>query len=138
MTFQAEAIAKSGIQNSWTIKSYKQTAECSVPPEFNGPGKGFSPEDLYAQALTNCFIGTFKVYAENSKLTFDDLKVETSLEVNLNENKKVVMKSCQMVIQLANPSQADKAELLVKKTFESGFILNSVKTEINYQLHIQN
>lgn len=135
--FKAEAQAHSGLQTSWTINSYSQETSCAIPPEFNGPGSGFSPEDLFAQALTNCLIGTFKVYAENSKMIFDQIKVQTKLSVDTNESRKVVMKKCHLAIFLTNPSNVDKAQLLIKKSFESGFILNSVKTEMTYNLVIQ-
>lgn len=137
LIFKAEALAECGIQRSWTMNSYTKEASCSVPPEFNGPGSGFSPEDLFAQALTNCLIGTFKVYAENSKMIFDQIKVQTELSVDTNESRKVVMKKCHLAIFLTNPSNVDKAQLLIKKSFESGFILNSVKTEMTYNLVIQ-
>lgn len=134
--FKAEAQAECGIQTSWTINSYSKETSCAIPPEFNGPGNGFSPEDLFAQALTNCLIGTFKVYAENSKLTFDQIRIQTALSVDTNDSRKVVMKKCHLKIQLVNPSNIDKGQLLIKKSFESGFILNSVKTELTYNLVI--
>ena len=137
MYFQAESLTQSGVQKTWTVTSKTSqndwTATCAVPPEFNGPGGGFSPEDLFAQALTNCFVATFKVYAENSKLDYDSLSAESVLTVDLDENKKPVMKKLKLVVSVLNPSNQDKAELLAKKAFQSGFILNSVKTEIEYE-----
>jgi len=137
LVFKAEAHAHCGIQTSWTMQSYSKETSCSVPPEFNGPGDGFSPEDLFAQALTNCLIGTFKVYAENSKMMFDQIKVQAELCVDTTESRKVIMKKCHLKIFLTNPTNIDKAQLLIKKSFESGFILNSVKTEMTYNLVIQ-
>ncbi len=137
LVFKAEAHSISGVQSSWTMNSYSKETSCAIPPEFKGPGNGFSPEDLFAQALTNCLIGTFKVYAENSKLTFDQIKIQTELSVDTNESRKVCMKKCHLEIQLINPSSPEKALLLIKKSFESGFILNSVKTELTYNLVIQ-
>ncbi len=134
LEFKAVASTLSGIQSTWLVQSNPFELTCAIPPEFNGPGGGLSPEDLFAQALTNCLIATFKVYAENSKLTFQDLKVNTQLIVDQNESKKTVMKLCQFQIQIKNPSNSEKATLLIKKAFESGFILNSVKTELSYQL----
>lgn len=134
LNFKAEAVTKHGIQQNWTIQSYGNEAQLAIPPEFNGPGGGFSPEDLFAQALTNCLIATFKVYAENSKLTFEDLKVNADLTVDFNENKKTVMKKCHLNVVLKGASQPEKGTLLIKKAFESGFILNSVKTELSYSL----
>ncbi len=136
LEFKASAHTISGIQNTWTVESYNHKIQCAIPPEFSGPGGGLSPEDLFAQALTNCLIATFKVYAENSRLTFDKLNVETHLCVDQNENKKTVMKSCKFHVQIQNPSSADKAQILIQKAFDSGFILNSVKTELSYELAI--
>ncbi len=137
MLFQAESSTQSGVQKTWTITSKTSqdnwTATCAVPPEFNGPGGGFSPEDLFAQALTNCFVATFKVYAENSKLDYEGLNASSTLTVDLDENKKPVMKKLKLSVSILNPSNQEKAELLAKKSFQSGFILNSVKTEIEFE-----
>lgn len=138
LQFKAQSQSQAGIQTNWSIESYGHTALCAVPAEFGGPGGGFSPEDLFAQALTNCFVATFKVYAENSKLIFSDIKVKTDLTVAMNENKKVTMQKCHFNVNLHQTLQPEKAELLIKKAFESGFILNSVKTELSYELHIHN
>ena len=69
----------------------------SIPPEFKGSGGGFSPEDLFNQTLANCFAATFKVYAENSKLTFADVVVEAKLAVDMDDNKKAMMKEFYLV-----------------------------------------
>ncbi|MBC7457338.1 MAG: OsmC family protein [Bdellovibrionaceae bacterium] len=136
LQFKAKGHSPSGIQKVWSIESYGQQALCAIPSEFGGPGGGFSPEDLFAQALTNCFIATFKVYAENSKLTYSNIHVDTNLTVNMNDTKKVSMHSCHFDIRLYQTLQPEKAELLIKKSFDSGFILNSVKTELSYSLQI--
>jgi organic hydroperoxide reductase OsmC/OhrA len=136
LQFKAQSHAHAGIQTNWSVESYGHKALCAVPPEFGGPGGGFSPEDLFAQALTNCLVATFKVYAENSKLIFSDIKVDTNLVVAMNENKKITMEKCHFIVNLHQTLQPEKAELLIKKAFDSGFILNSVKTELSYELHI--
>jgi organic hydroperoxide reductase OsmC/OhrA len=134
--FIAASETKNGVGSTWSVESYGHKTICAIPPEFNGPGGGFSPEDLFAQALTNCLIATFKVYAENSKLTFEDLKVLTVLSVDQIENRKVIMKKCNFHVTMTGASSPEKAQLLIKKSFESGFILNSVKTELSYELHL--
>ncbi len=136
--FRAQAQTKNGIQQAWEVQSYGHTVVCAIPPEFNGPGGGFSPEDLFAQALTNCLVATFKVYAENSKLNFESMSVKTVLTVDQVEKRSVVMKKSHFVVNLKNVSSPEKAQLLIKKAFESGFILNSVKTELSYELSCDN
>lgn len=92
LEFNSETTSASGIQANWKTKSSDRESPMAIPPEFNGPGGGFSPEDLFNQALANCFVATFKVYAENSKLTFEDLIVNARLIVDHDESKRPVMK----------------------------------------------
>jgi hypothetical protein len=48
----------------------------------------------------------------------------------MDESKKPCMKKILMHIDLHKVSDLKKAELLVKKALDNGFILQSVKTEI--------
>jgi hypothetical protein len=134
--FKSETTAKAGMSSTWTTRSQYQETLISVPPEFNGPGGGLSPEDLFNQALTNCFVATFQVYAENSKLTFEDLIVSSKLIVDLDENRRPIMKEFFLTAQIHSPSNAERALLLAKKASESGFILNSVKTQCHFEFKI--
>ncbi len=134
--FKSETTAKTGMSSTWTTRSQYQETLISVPPEFNGPGGGLSPEDLFNQALTNCFVATFKVYVENSKLTFEDLIVSSKLIVDLDENRRPIMKEFFLTAQIHSPSNAERALLLAKKASESGFILNSVKTQCHFEFKI--
>jgi organic hydroperoxide reductase OsmC/OhrA len=134
--FTAHTHSSSGIQKTWNTEASMQTSVCAVPPEFAGPGGGLSPEDLFNQALANCFVGTFKVFAQNSKLEFTKVEVSSDLIVDLDENKKPVMKEFYLVAKIYNPNQADKAMLLAQKASQSGFILNSVKTKCHFDFQI--
>ena len=65
MKFEAEAHATPGASTQWTAQTdLLPPIPSAIPPEFMGPGGGYSPEDLFALALLNCLIATFKVYAE--------------------------------------------------------------------------
>jgi organic hydroperoxide reductase OsmC/OhrA len=132
--FYAKAESKSGINTTWNIESQSRTNVCAIPPEFEGPGGGFSPEDLFAQALTNCFIATFKVYAEKSKINFKNLEVKTELIANLSENKKPIMKNCKLIVKIFGCENLERTKTIAEKAFNSGFIINSVKTEMELDL----
>ena len=136
LTFQTKATAESGIATRWVIDSMGHQAECAIPPEFEGPGGAFSPEDLFAQSLTNCFLGTFKVMAEKSKLSFQTIDLNGLLVMDRDDAKRPVMKAFTLQIKLTSPSDPVRATNLVKKAMEAGFILNSVKTSISYQLEL--
>ncbi len=134
LQFNATAYAACGIANTWRSRSDATELKVAVPPEFEGPGGGLSPEDLYAQALTNCFVATFTVLAENSRVTYSALNVESTLLVDRDEAKRPVMKEIHLRITLSDATDPARATRLVDKALQGGFILNSVKTKITHEL----
>lgn len=134
--FSCEASATSGMATSWSTTAQGIKNTLSIPREFEGPGGALSPEDLFSQALTNCFVATFKVYAQMSRLEFDSVSASSLLVVDLNEAKKPVMKSIKVSVTITRPSNPEKALSLAEKTARSGFILNSVKTECSFEFLI--
>ena len=135
--FLAKTVAPSEMQSQWSSKT-DEGMECpvAIPPVFEGPGKGLSPEDLFHLSLTNCFIASFKVYAHHSKLQFDDLSVESKLIVDLDEAKFPVMKDFFLDAKIKNPSNPEMALHLAKRASELGFILNSVKTVCHFSYEV--
>jgi organic hydroperoxide reductase OsmC/OhrA len=136
LVFEARSESKAGIQATWRSTSGDFSNLLAVPPEFEGPGGGLSPEDLYNQALTNCFVATFKVYAEKSKLEFEGLETYSQLTVDLDEQKRPVMKEFHLKVKIFRPSNEERVLLLAKKASQSGFILNSVKTQCHFDFEV--
>ncbi len=136
VNFQSSATASGDPLEPWLIQSGAHSAMVSIPPEFGGQGGGFSPEDLFLQALINCFIGTFKVYAKGSKIYFTNLEVSGNLKIDLNSSGAVRMQTCDLKIDIFDVEKPDRVKALVEKVFRDGFILNSVKTEIHHSLVI--
>ncbi len=135
-SFETEASVAQGTQSVWKSRSADHEVTVAIPPEFAGPGGALSPEDLYAQALMNCFVGTFKVLAENSKLSFESVDVRGTLLVDLDEKRRPCMHGFHFKINLAHPSDEARAQRLIDKALHSGFILNSVKTAITHEVSI--
>ena len=135
--FKASSSSLSGISTHWNGESSSFPVGLSIPPEFEGPGGALSPEDLFCLALTNCFLATFKVYAEYSKLSYGEISLSSELFVDLDENKKPVMKRFHSLVTIKGVGQSDRALVIAKKTAQSGFILNSVKTECHFEFDIQ-
>ena len=48
--------------------------------------------------------------------------------------KKVCMKKFALKVFITGASNPDKAKLLAEKAFKNGFILNSVKTDLSFEL----
>lgn len=138
MLFKVSAVSPSGIQTTWNSESeqYPTQTVMAIPPEFNGPGGGFSPEDIYAMALTNCFVATFKVFAEKSRLQFKDIKIQSTLSVDRNEKGQPWMAKVALHIELTGVSQKENAQRLLEKTSQGCMILNSVLTEKSFEFNI--
>ncbi|MBC7467027.1 MAG: OsmC family protein [Bdellovibrio sp.] len=136
LEFSSQASATGDFEKTWPITSGSIQAICSIPTEFGGAGGGFSPEDLFLQALMNCFIGTFKVYAKASRITFSQLNIKGQLTVDQNDSKSMCMKKALLSIEVHGVDRPDRIETIVAKTLRDGFILNSVKTEIQHELII--
>ncbi len=134
--FEGSAEASQGMKTNWEVEASGFKEMCAVPVEFEGQGGSFSPEDFFLLALENCFVATFKVFSEYSKLTFEKLKINSKLVVDKDPAGSPMMSKIDFDITLTGVSDEKRALLLVKKTLENGFILRSVKTEITHTINI--
>lgn len=136
--FEFNATANDVFAESWSSVSYDyEGVRCDIPRKFNGMGQGFSPEEFFGLSMLNCFVATFKFYANQSDLKFEKLKAESSLTVDRNESGEPCMKSFQAVITLHNVSDVVVAQKLFLEAQKNCFILNSVKTESDFSLVIK-
>ena len=138
MNFEAESTAKAGIQQTWNAKadSYPPIIS-SIPAEFGGPGGGYSPEDLFALALVNCLIATFKVYAEKSNVVYDEIKAHAKLTLDKDPaGASLLMTQVETTFDITGAQDKEK----VKKTLESSIqhcaVSNSIKSGKTYQINI--
>lgn len=138
LTFEVTAESPSGIQSAWETrtKSLNQDLTAAIPPEFDGPGEGYSPEDFYALALQNCFIATFKVFAEKSDLRFTKISTKAKLDVDRDSTGRPWMARLHLHVNLEGVTYKEKAQRLLDKTSQSCMILNSVKTEKSFDFII--
>ena len=137
-TYTAQSHSNAGIQERWTSQAGEMPAlTCAIPPEFEGPGQGTSPEDLYALALLNCFVATFKVFAEKSRVAFGSLNVTGTLTVDRDEKGVPWMAAFHLHAQVAGAEDAVRVRSLLEKTSRSCMILNSVKTEKSFTFEVQ-
>lgn len=136
--FKAQSQSPAGIQTQWTtsVSPFILDLACAIPPEFEGPGNGYSPEDFFLLAATNCFIATFKVFAEKSRLQYENLTIESQLIMDRNESGIPWMKSVLLRVNLVKPNQLDQAKRLMVKVSQNCFVLNSLKSEKTFELAI--
>lgn len=136
-TYTVSATAANGVASPWeTSGPAGVTLIGAIPPEFDGPGGGFSPEELYALALANCFVATFKVVAERSRMAFKQLDVRAALTVDLSPEGKPWMAAMNFHVALSGVENIEKAHRLLEKSTTSCLILNSVKTEKHFEFTV--
>ena len=140
LTFPVHADAREGTKTKWISRTGAageiSQIPCAIPPEFSGPGGGYSPEDLFALALVNCFIATFKVIASVSRLEYRKISGDAILTVDRNEAGKPWMAACSFEFTLEGVTDREKAERLLNKTTSQCLIWNSVHTQKSFKFSI--
>lgn len=126
--YQATAKATDD-SDDWTTASRGEFA-IGIPPEFGGQFDGPAPENYYAIALTNCYVATFKVMAENSGLDFESLAADGRLRLRPSDGTTVV-DSFSLDVTLRTEGTSRKANVLLERTEEHCFILQSVDFEVD-------
>lgn len=145
--YAVRAHSEAGMRSLWKSGVDAGTSpshlDCAIPPEFDGPGGGLSPEDLYALALLNCFVATFKVFAQKSRITFRGLEARGELTVDRGEDGVPWMAAFHLVVEVtlgeAGPDPAGARERLLgllEKTSRSCLIHQSVRTKVTFEWRV--
>lgn len=137
MKFEVDATATPGASSTWTAHADDLPPLISaIPPEFMGPGGGYSPEDLFAIALLNCLIATFKVYAEKSNLQFQQIKGKVNLTVDrLPGQTGFVMTQADIFFDISGASDREKAKKLLDGAIKDCAVSNSIKTGKTFNIN---
>ncbi|HRG87575.1 MAG TPA: OsmC family protein [Chitinophagales bacterium] len=108
------------------------TIDVATPPQFNKGMPGiWSPEHLFTAAVSSCFMTTFLAIAENFKLEFESLDIE-SKGVLEQVDGKFLMTKVLLYPKLVIKSGKDKerAERVLHKSEAACLISNSVKATV--------
>lgn len=137
-TFVVKARATSGVSQNWSSETEAGTAfTVAIPPQFQGPGTGVSPEDFYGLALLNCWLATFKVVAEKSRFEFASLEGEATLTTGKNEAGRLWIPTIHIKLVLSGVADEDKGRRLVEMASQHCLILNSVNTVKTWDLEVR-
>ncbi len=138
LSFTAQARASGeGVNGTWSSQSAGHEFNLAIPTEFDGPGGGISPEELYAMALLNCFIATFKVIAQLSKLEYQAVGGEISIVVEPGEDRVIRVPRAHIKAWLQGASTPERASLLLEKASKSCLIINSVNTVKTFEFELR-
>jgi uncharacterized OsmC-like protein len=138
MKFGVQANASSGIASQWTCQTdLLPPIPSAIPLEFMGPGGGYSPEDLFALAVVNCVIATFKVYCEKGKLSFQNIEGKAILTVDkLPSEPGFGMTQIDITLNVNGASDKEK----IKKTLETAIkdcaVSNSIKSGKTFHINV--
>jgi len=124
----------SDTSDSWTTDS-REELEVGIPPEFGGDFDGPAPENYYAVALTNCYVATFKVIANNSDIDFEELTAEGTLRLRPDDGDTVV-DSFDLDVALHTDEASRKTEILLERTEQHCFILDSVDFPVTVEADV--
>src|SRR5438128_2705095 len=126
LKFPAEGKAPSGIQTPWEMKSSTfPPISCAIPPEFAGPGGGYSPEELLGIAAISCLIATFKVFAEKTSLTFADISGNAVVIVDRPQGKSVGITQMEITLKVTGASNREKALQLLEEAKKNCLVTNA-------------
>jgi uncharacterized OsmC-like protein len=138
MSFEVMASATPGAQSQWDAKTeHLPPIRSAIPPEFMGPGGGYSPEDLFALALLNCLIATFKVYCEMSKTTFQEIHGKVKLTVDkLTGQSGFVFTEADVFFDITGATDPVKVRKLLDASIKDCAVSNSIKTSKTFHINI--
>ncbi len=103
----------------------------AAPAEFDGPGDQWSPETLFAAAVADCFILSFKAIAAASR--FDYRGISCEAEAKLDRVDKVTSFTEVKVIAsltVSTEDQVDRGLKLLEKAEHNCLITNSLKSTL--------
>ncbi len=138
MKFQVQAQAGAGSHTKWDAQTeHLAPISCAIPPEFMGPGGGYSPEDLFAISLLNCLIATFKVYAEKGKVSFQGICGKVGLTVDrIPGETGFAMTQAEVTFDITGASDVEKAKKLMDAAIKDYAVSNSIKTGKTFHINV--
>jgi len=111
--------------------------EVAPPLQFGGTGTNWSPEELLMAAVSNCFILSFKVISQASKLDWLSIECESTGTLDKVERKiKFTGVKTKATLKIANEANREKALKILNKSEEACLISNSLNCESHLECEI--
>jgi peroxiredoxin-like protein len=109
----------------------------AAPPEFDGPGDAWSPEQLLLAAVASCYLLTFRAVARASRLEFVSLSIETEGFVDrVNGVTRFTEIIVHPRVALAAAGDRERAERVLEKAERACLISASLETPIRLEAEI--
>lgn len=138
MKFEVRASASGGIKTPWTAQTdLLPPIPSAIPPEFSGPGGGYSPEDLFALSVLNCLIATYKVYCEKSQVLIGDIQGKATLTVDkLPGQTGFIFTQVDLTLDVRGAHDPEKARKLLDAAIKDCAATNSIKSGKTFHVNV--
>lgn len=137
MKFEVSSTGPSGVQTPIEASAENfSPIPCAIPPQFNGPGGGYSPEDLLALSLTTCLIATFKVFAEKSQFTYERIEASGFLTID-RVGGMVAISKIDVELTLYGAQDQQKGTALLQQAEKYCLVSNALKIEKKLSFHFK-
>jgi peroxiredoxin-like protein len=115
------------------------TLQVDAPPEFKGQEGAWTPEHLFVGAVGSCFMTTFVAIAENSKLDFENFKVNAKGTLEKVEGRGLVITQIILspTVTIKDAAAFARASRILEKAEQHCLISNSARTQIRLEPEIK-
>lgn len=141
VTIKSTAQGNSDMQETWSSTGGSfGPLEISIPTEFDGPNTSYSPEDLFAMALVNCYTATFKVIASKSHLAFDSITGNCSIDIDRDRNGgqgQVRVVNVAFKFTVIGAEDEAKTLRLMEQVSRGCILINSIQAKPNFEFSVE-
>ena len=138
LKYTSKIEADSKITNKWNCQANSgETVACAVPPEFNGPGHSFTPEDFFTMAVLNCIVASFKVICEKRKENFENIKGKAVLNMDINQaDNALYFTEIDINIEVSGASNVETVKKLLEQAVAVCPVSSGIKTSKTFHLKV--
>lgn len=138
LKFEARAMAHSGVSTLWNAQvDALPPIPCAIPPEFMGPGSGYSPEDLFSIAVLNCLIALFKVYCEKNRTSFQEIQGRAILTLDRQPSEMTFsFVHIEIFLDVMGASDPIKAKALLDAAIKDCPVGHSIKSGKTFHVNV--
>lgn len=112
--------------------------ETHAPPEFGGPEGLWSPETLFAGAIVDCYILSFRAVARASRLEWQDLCVDVEAVLDRVEGvTRFTQVQLRPRLRLAAGASESLARTVLQKAKATCLVTNSLTAECTLEAVVE-
>jgi len=138
LKYESKIETDSNVSNKWNCQANSgEIVACAVPPEFNGPGHSFTPEDFFTMAVLNCIVAAFKVLCEKRKESFKTIKGKAVLNMDINQaDNALYFTEIDINLEVEGASNVATVKKLLERAVAICPVSSGIKTSKTFHLQV--